>query len=420
MTAHGSVPVQTQGISVPVPRFAAFLFILFIGLPLAAQERIALHPFRAAPGSEEIAGIFYQVQMQEITHASDGQFIPFPINLSRLPADIPAGGFPPWVCPSPVVTGGAPYAITGEVSPDPDTPGSSRLRLYLWQMEGGRLLGSDEMVAMDRAESEQGMPFFLEWVISWIDTDTAEPTIVYVETEVITEVIVEADPVIVYVDGEGEVYNPAWLYLGFRLGGGNSSWNHDLPGSSAPAPFRNTHVLTNANMSVQAAVQLVPFFEIQTELSFILDFERLSDLTNESFSDAIFAMELRPAILAKFVLQNETLKAGFFTGVYYYLPLKEPDYTGISGLGYNPDFPGVILGVSIGRSIGPGRLFLDARLEYDGRWFNRDFNEVFYRTGYSINIGYEFGLFRKGTNNNGVLPVEAETVFEAEIEAETD
>ena len=419
MTAHGSVPVQTRGIRVPVPRYAAFILVvvcLFVGLPLIAQERMALHPFRAASGSEEIANIFFDVQMRQLTNASEGRFTPFSIDLNRLPADIPAGGFPPWVCPSPVISGGAAYAITGEVGPDPDTPGSSRLRLYLWQMDGSRLLGSDEMVALDRQEAEQGMPFFLEWVISWIVDDTAEPAVVYVDREVITQ----ADPVVIYADGES--YQPAWMYLGFRIGGGNSEWNHDLPNTGAPDPFRNTHVLTSVNISAQAAFPLARYFELQPELSFILDFESFSDLVSGSFNDAIFSMELRPAVLAKFVLQNNTLKAGLFGGLYYYLPLKKPDYAGISSSEYKPDFPGIILGVNVGHIVGPGRLFLDARLEFDGRWFNREFDEIFYRTAVRVNIGYEFGFYRNrnGRQSNNGVPAAMEAAVEAAIEEAVD
>ncbi|MCL2295265.1 MAG: hypothetical protein FWC36_10465, partial [Spirochaetes bacterium] len=206
-------------------KFRIFLLsILIAGCPVVvihAQELIAVHPLRAAPGTEELARYFYLTMLQQIPFVDDTDFRPFPIDLTRLPPDVPAGGFPPWVCPSPVITGGASYALTGESVPDADAPGNVRIRLYLWRMEGARLLGSDEMTVSGRADIEMATPFFLEWVFSWIEP-TAEPeTIVlterervYVEVEV--ERIVEVKR---FVDvGIRQPYEPSWLYLGIRLG----------------------------------------------------------------------------------------------------------------------------------------------------------------------------------------------------------
>ena len=192
---------------------ALFITHFSLQIPgLEAQEVIAMHPFRATSEAENMSNLFFQRLRQELPTVSDGDYRDFLIDLTRLPADVPEGGFPPWICPSPSITADSAFALTGEASPDEDFPGSFRIRVYLWRMEGARLLGSDE-TTVATLEDLNTLPYFLDWILSWIE-DGFEPTVVYTE----------AEPIIVYA---GTPYEHKWLYLGLRGGGGYSRWTYD-------------------------------------------------------------------------------------------------------------------------------------------------------------------------------------------------
>ena len=182
-----------------LPTFFLALLLLAGFIPLSADV-IALHPLKGSP--EEIAYDFYNILVRTLPKAQ-GSYMAYPIDLQRRSPDVPPGGFPPWICPSASMTGGAPYAITGETFPDPDFPGEHRLRLYLWEMDGRTLLGVDEMIASDRQSCEERLPYFLDWMVSWIDThkEQIKPIERIVEREVPVEVIVERQvPVEVIVE----------------------------------------------------------------------------------------------------------------------------------------------------------------------------------------------------------------------------
>lgn len=389
-------------------KFRIFLLsILIAGCPVVvihAQELIAVHPLRAAPGTEELARYFYLTMLQQIPFVDDTDFRPFPIDLTRLPPDVPAGGFPPWVCPSPVITGGASYALTGESVPDADAPGNVRIRLYLWRMEGARLLGSDEMTVSGRADIEMATPFFLEWVFSWIEP-TAEPeTIVlterervYVEVEV--ERIVEVKR---FVDvGIRQPYEPSWLYLGIRLGGGGSRWVFDEIFARGVV---DTKTFISANIALYAELAITNLFSLQTEANFIMDIGRAETLpdTYPNSEGTLSTLGLQIPLLLKFTLRNERLKAGIFAGPYFYFPLGQHSCCNAGACNYvKRDFeyaavPGILFGMNFGWRMGRGNIILDGRIEYDGLWFESDtISKIHYRTNFRFNIGYEIGFFSK-------------------------
>ena len=357
------------------PKAKLIFIVLFLTcISLNANETIAVHPLRGSPQESEqisrMAHIFFDAIIHTLPEVPGG-YLSYPIDLSLLSPDVPEGGFPPWVCPSPSITRNAVYAITGEMAPDPGIPGGFRLRLYLWQLDGTRLLGSDEMT-IEGPEDLSILPFFLEWVLSWI----------------VDEADIECPSGI--GDQEMERY---WLYLGLRGGGGYSQWTHDFKDDSTD------HIITSftsINAALQASVQLTRFFELQTEFNFIADFGPVEDHIAGEEDSSLFSLELKIPILAKLVLQSGRLRTGLFAGAYLHLPLMHSgsDAT-LSYYDYRANIPGFVFGMNVGWHLGRGHLFFDGRFEYDGHWFTNEPESINYRHSARFNIGYELGFFPK-------------------------
>jgi len=93
-------------------------------------------------------------------------FQPVQIDMTNLPDDVPPGGFPPFVCPSPSLIKTNPLALTGEVTRT-DT-GSLTLRLYLWEMRDFRLVFTSKLTARNMSEYRLLLPGLLEKLFSQI------------------------------------------------------------------------------------------------------------------------------------------------------------------------------------------------------------------------------------------------------------
>jgi len=91
-------------------------------------------------------------------------FRPVRIDMTNLPDNIPEGGFPPFICPSPSLTKSNFLALTGEVART-DT-GSLTLRLYLWEMMGMRLVFTSTLTARNMSEYRLLLPGLLEKLFS--------------------------------------------------------------------------------------------------------------------------------------------------------------------------------------------------------------------------------------------------------------
>ena len=392
--------------------FLAILLLLAGFIPLSADV-IALHPLKGSP--EEITYDFYNILIRTLLKAQ-GSYTAYPIDLLRRSPDVPPGGFPPWICPSAAMTEGAPYAITGETFPDPDFPGEYRLRLYLWEMERRTLLGVDDMIASDRQSCEERLPYFLDWILSWIDThkEQIKPA----------ERIIEQVPVYIYVDetehsqqidtwvsgygedtwGEpefqvespGEFPGNKWLFLGLRAGGGVSLWYDLIEKNQNPNwPELETNVIFNANAALHVSMNLFRFFQLQAEANLTADFANIEDhriAEKERFT----SLALTVPVLAKILLWGGDMKIGIFGGPYFYFPLfqRGPDLLK-DRFEYKPSLPGALFGLSVGWPVGSGFLFLDGRYERDGHWGKELEKGVFYRNVFKLSLGYEFGVFSK-------------------------
>jgi len=78
----------------------------------------------------------------------------------------------PIKCPSPSLIRNMPYALTSEIYEEYDTGGWA-MRLYLWQMDGTRLIYSDSMVAFDRETCRMILPGLLEFMFSFVFKDSS-------------------------------------------------------------------------------------------------------------------------------------------------------------------------------------------------------------------------------------------------------
>jgi len=93
-------------------------------------------------------------------------FQPVRIDMTNLPNDVPEGGFPPFICPSPSLIKTNPYALTGEVTRTDS--GSLSLRLYLWEMANTRLVFTSTLTARNMSEYRLLLPGLLEKLFSQI------------------------------------------------------------------------------------------------------------------------------------------------------------------------------------------------------------------------------------------------------------
>ena len=154
-----------------------------------------------------------------------------------------------------------------------------------------------------------------------------------------------------------------------------------------------------ANVAFQAALRLARNFKIQTELNLVSDINlrAVDNLETRETEGTYISLNLKVPVLAKLVFQGDHLKTGIFAGPYLYIPLiQRGSEDALSYYSYRPDIPSLLFGLNLGWRLGPGMLFLDGRLEHDGRWFHRShYREIYYRNSVRVNLGYELGFFPK-------------------------
>ena len=389
-------------------RLLICLMCLFMAVPIVSAEGqiIALHPIQA--DDKEAADIYYDMLLKELLALPAGYSV-FMMDVDHPPPDVPVGGFPPHICPSPSLTQHAPYAITGEVVNAPHSPGNYRLRLYLWEMEDNRILAFDEMTALDHGGEKQ-MQYLLSWLLSWIGREKPVRVVERVvpqeaekqgqQTQEKEEPAQEALETINVepVQAENVVKEiEHWLYLGIRGGGGSSQWYNDQ-NHAYGFPNQDITSFWAANASLQVSLHIFRYFDIQTEANFAADIGSLGDIKTGSItSDGVFVnWYMTVPLLFKLNFSNSKLKIGLYAGAYYYLPLAQMNNDMLGGyFDYEPSIPGVTFGTTLGWKIGPGCLFFDSRFEYDGRWYSDTRDVFYYRNLIKFNLGYEIGLIKK-------------------------
>jgi hypothetical protein len=306
---------------------------------------------------------------EELVIGVDGmsEYSPWPVDMrpENLPADVPEGGFPPYICPSPSLTRTAPYALTGEVLFDEDSDMWS-LRLYLWQMEDTRLIFSDEMTAYDREHLGENLPAMLEWLFSWIPGPTEEQP-----------------PIIVEGGGQSRVvYFSAteplkWLYAGGRIG--TAVRINTKPYWTGYDDSYNGTFFPNLQVALHANVQLFNALGVQAEIMMNMD------------SEPVNALSFIIPVMVRYSHRIGTMVISGFGGAYINLPIgdfsKNFEYTSKVPLG-------LTAGMNLGNKLGPGYAFLDVRWMGD-LTYTISGNRGYRRNMIGVTVGYEIGFFLK-------------------------
>ena len=380
--------------SIPKKLFFS-LFFLYLPLLLYSQsnrtQSVALVPFW---GSDETFITEFGEELYKGVNDVQG-FRSVVIDMTNLPDDVPEGGFPPYICPSPSLIKSNPIAMTGEITPDPDDDEYMHLRLYLWEMADTRLVFSDEVTAYDRSELAMGLPGMLEWLFSWLkrggrgsgedgDGDTSN---LYGGRQVF---ITTSMPL-------------QWIYVGARVGATPLRLQDPAKfndGSTADDRYvENRFESLNASLAASIALfpEHIPFFsrfEVQAEGTFNYDFLPYDNAKNSS-SPA--TMTVTPTALLKFqAYRHGNMLFSLFGGAY--TPFSLNDNIAYGDFGLLPIPLGWTAGLSFGGKLDPlpGIFFIDMR--YSSDEFNTyviEDQEPYRRRAVSISIGYQYGFITK-------------------------
>jgi hypothetical protein len=305
----------------------------------------------------------------------NAEFRPVPIDMTKLPEDVPEGGFPPYVCPSPSLIKDNPYAITGEVTRG-ENDGLFHARLYLWEMENNRLLFSDELAARDREQYETVLPALLEWLLSWIPKPKNAVSIMPARAEPGVE--------------------DKLFYIGLRAG-----IPIRLYDSSPQYDFQRRYTISSFEAALQASWNFFPFLGIQGEVIFTFDHATYNAWaanwvtgTVEYKTYLLDSTSLMFPLLLKATFTRGILYAAALGGVYFTLPLGKMNNKPAGSFNYSVDPPvGYAVGINLGLKAGPGFLFLDTRLAGDfGKTIRKPGEALYQRSMISFSIGYELGF----------------------------
>jgi hypothetical protein len=365
------------------------LFLLYLPLLAYSQsnraESVALVPFWG--DDEQFIQEFGEELFKSVNDMQGYRSVV--IDMTNLPDDVPEGGFPPYVCPSPSLIKSNPIAMTGEMDTDEDDDELWILRLYLWEMKDTRLVFSDRVQGYDREEIALGLPGVLDFMFEWLKRGGRGSG----------------------GDGEGDTSNLyggkqvfittsmplQWIYFGGRVGA------TPLRMQVAGWEGANERYVQNRYESVSAALSLstalfpehIPFFsrfEVQAEGLFTYDFQGPVDSAGYYTPST---MSITPGVLLKFqAIRHGNMLFTLFGGAYTPFPLNDNVYYKgglIIPIGWTA-------GLTYGGKIDPipGVFYIDLRYSSDefNTFVTKD-NEGFKRRAVSVSIGYGYGLFTK-------------------------
>jgi hypothetical protein len=347
----------------------------------AQDERpaVALVPFRNA--EEGLAAQFTEALYLSVEN--DGAYRPQTVDMDNLPADVPEGGFPPYVCPSPSMTGAAPYAMTGEMTLDSQTS-LYRLRLYFWEMADTRLVSSDEVSVRDAEECAAFLPPLARWLFSRAEPAADLPEEAFFEMP-------EPEP-------EPAEYR---LYAGLRAGSSLRFYSRIV---SSPFVENDVSYFFNLTAGIQGAYYFFAGFGVQLDLLFTNDYAPFKsyelppspDGDLYTSNDPFSSVSLMIPLALKYTFRKGGHFASVLAGGYLTIPLGKMENESLGGsFAYTPP-PGYTLGVSLGTKAGPGNLFLDLRWAADlGETRTNAGVLIYQRSMVSITAGYELGFIRK-------------------------
>ncbi|MDR1617930.1 MAG: hypothetical protein LBS06_02635 [Treponema sp.] len=398
--------------------------VLGISVIAAAQTPvIAVFPFLGEDADMHIR--FTDAVTAEITRG--GQYspvaVPFPADPSVSPALVYAGAID------------AGYALTGAASYQ---SGESQyhLKLWLWNMETGNLVCSDEMVCRDAGDMARILPLLVGWLFSRVPSGETGDSIAGGGAAAVPDGSSPPAPSVVEelpeapesagaetagaetaagetAAGEPEQSTAAtkappapspparprndnpdyWLYLGLRGGG---SWRPYAEGGESF--FEGAGLADQAftwEGAFQASVRLLPFLALQGEAVFTQDRIFSRDVEISSYS-------MMFPLLVRFIIRKNNVTFSPLGGVYYILPVGDMEFSssGVSVFSsWNHPLPlGYTLGLSAGIKLGPGDLFFDLRYSGDlsaAEIDNVAGSKLYTRNMVSFTLGYEFGFINR-------------------------
>jgi hypothetical protein len=370
-----------------------YVFFFFLPLCLFAQtgdrEVVAVIPFW---GPDERTQVEFAEEVLNGINRLSGYRSTL-IDMTNIPEDVPEGGYEPNVCPSPSLTRGLPYAMTGELTEDYDTGGWA-LRVYLWRMEGTRLIYSDRLVAYDRETCRLILPGLLDWIFSFLE----EP---------------ESPFMLAGAGGAGEgagvtqvrYYAPEepkhWLYTGVRAGGSmklladpDDSFSQYHPDGKPPFPMTVVNTaLSFAWMFPDNAIFASPF-GLQAEVLFDWDLD-----DNFNYISLSLAGILRTHLYRKGTAAITLLPGLYWTPQHLIKKAENAEFEKVmvTSKGQYPGGAGVTVGFSAGNKFGAGYLYLELR--WMGDFLVNTLDTVtlsgFKRHTFGLCIGYEFGIIAR-------------------------
>jgi hypothetical protein len=382
------------------------MLFLFLTLTVFAQsgrtQSVALIPFWG--DDEQFIQEFGEVLYDAVGNLQG--YRPVNIDMNNLPDDVPEGGFPPYICPSPSLTKTNEIALTGELTRDPDDDELWSLRLYLWEMTETRLVFSDKLDAYDREEAEANMPSLVTWLFDWLkrsgtgnEGDNIDLSELYGQGKH------------VFITTSMPLH---WIYIGGRVGW--TSRMQFVPDFLLPENSRgwtnpderyvhNSYDTLSAALSVTLALfpESVPIFSrlnLQLEGVFNYDFNIC-----KGDDDPITLMTINPTVLLKtHIYRHGNTLLSVFLGsyaVFFLNNLLNNDKEDDIGFNYKQNIP-IPLGATAGLNFGgkldpvPGLFIIDLRFSMD--IFNtivKKYDEGYTRWGVTLSLGYEYGLIRK-------------------------
>jgi hypothetical protein len=372
-------------------RCAAFIFLAF--LPLGGNAKtapaggldvpVAIMPF---VGDDLAVSAHLQERTTGEINVLSG-FVPEPISAEQFPEYLKLRPDEP---PDPSIPGESPFVLTGEYYLDSDLLG--HFQLWLWNSSLGALVYTDEMVF----ENQEEAAAYLPPLVAWIFSNIAEPVKIPLElaqAEITPETVEE---IVIKEGGDERPVFPR-LYLGLRGGGSFNTYGIRGTGTYQSGSIKSIGLET----ALTTEFRMLRFLSIQTEAGFNLEFFKpfiLKQQENERIftNDLYRVISLQVPLLLKASMTFEKLRPSLYFGPYFILPLLP-----IKGMQdtypyrVRPPF-GVIWGMDVGYTLGPGELFFDLRYEMNlGMTIVRETVLQYTQNRISMSLGYRFGLWNR-------------------------
>jgi hypothetical protein len=207
--------------------------------------------------------------------------------------------------------------------------------------------------------------------------------------------------------GDGGVsYTNRWLFLGARLG---PSLRIYTPQEDTAFTGGDTYG-PSMDAGFHAALLILPFFSLQAEAIFTFDRASVwfyaanpNNVDVDSHTRQFTGFSLQFPLMAKLNFYPGKVRVSPFLGVYVPVPLGQmtinDPFNGEESLAWSLSPPlGILGGLSVSFSAGPGKFFIDLR--YAADLAEPELQEGRGLTTYRghkvvISAGYEFGFFKK-------------------------